>query len=420
MKLLVYGINFAPELTGIGKYTGEMAQWLAQAGHEVRAITAPPYYPAWRVQEGHSARRYRREHWQGVRVIRAPLWVPRQPGGLQRLLHLASFALSSLPALCAQWRWKPDVVWVVEPPLMCAPAAALFATLRGASAWLHIQDHEVDAAFELGLIKGRALRGAVQRAERWLMRRFDRVSTLSGRMVERTLDKGVAPERVVHFPNWVDIDGIAPLAAPSPYRAELGLAPDAVVALYSGNMGNKQGLEVIADVAHLLRDEPRIRFVLGGSGSGRAALQARCAGLPNVRFLDLQPLERLNDWLGLADVHLLPQRADAADLVMPSKLTGMLASGRAVLATAMAGTELCRVVTHDAACGRVVPPENPAAMAEALRALAADPAGRAAMGERGRRYAEAELSRDAVLRRFEAQLLALAQARPSDTRRAAV
>ena len=413
MKLLVYGINFAPELTGIGKYTGEMAQWLAAAGHEVRVITAPPYYPAWKVGEGHSARQYRTESWQGVEVMRTPLWVPNQPGGLKRLLHLGSFALSSLPVLWAQWRWKPDVVWVVEPPLMCAPAAVAFASLRGAKSWLHIQDYEVDAAFDLGLIKGPTLRRWIERAERWLMRRFDRVSTISGRMVDRARNKGVAEERVVHFPNWVDISGITPLAGPSAYRAELGLAPDAVVALYSGNMGNKQGLEVLAEAARLLQDDPRIQWVLGGSGSGRADLQARCAGLSNVRFLDLQPLERLNDWLGLADVHLLPQRADAADLVMPSKLTGMLASGRAVLATAQPGTELCRVVEQDAACGLVVPPENPAAMADALRTLAADPALRAELGANGRRYAEAELSQRAILRRFEAQLRDLVQGVPA-------
>jgi len=409
MKLLIYGLNFTPELTGIGKYTGEMSAWFAANGHEIRVITTPPYYPAWKVGAGYSASQYRTEIWNGVRVYRTPLWVPHQPGGLKRLLHLASFAASSLPVLLAQWRWKPDVVWVVEPPLMCAPAAAAFASLCGAKSWLHIQDYEVDAAFDLGLIKGNTLRRWVQGAERWLMRRVDRVSTISGRMVERAKAKGVAPERVVHFPNWVDISGIAPLAVPSAYRAELGLAPDTVVALYSGNMGNKQGLEILADVARLLQGEPRIQFVFGGNGSGRADLQARCAGLPNVQFLDLQPLERLNDWLGLADVHLLPQRADAADLVMPSKLTGMLASGRAVLATAMPETELGRVVTQDAACGLVVPPENAAAMAEALRALAADPARRAELGANGRRYAERELSQDVILRRFEAQLLALVQ-----------
>ncbi|MDO9030788.1 MAG: glycosyltransferase WbuB [Hydrogenophaga sp.] len=409
MKLVFYGINFAPDLTGIGKYTGEMAAWFAANGHDVRVITAPPYYPAWQVGEGYSASQYRTEIWNGVRVYRTPLWVPHLPGGLKRLIHLASFALSSLPVLLAQWRWKPDVVWVVEPPLMCAPAAAAFASLRGAKSWLHIQDYEVDAAFDLGLIKGDTLRRWVAGAERLLMRRFDRVSTISGRMVERSLAKGVDASRVLYFPNWVDISGITLLAAPSAYRAELGLAADAVVALYSGNMGNKQGLEILADVARLLQGDPRIQFVFGGNGSGRADLQARCASLPNVRFLDLQPLERLNDWLGLADVHLLPQRADAADLVMPSKLTGMLASGRSVLATAMPETELGRVVTQGAACGLVVPPENAAAMAEALRALAADPARRAELGANGRRYAERELSRDVILRRFEAQLLALVQ-----------
>jgi colanic acid biosynthesis glycosyl transferase WcaI len=290
-----------------------------------------------------------------------------------------------------------------------------FASLRGARSGLHIQDYEVDAAFDLGLIKGNTLRRWVQRAERWLMRRFDCVATISGRMVDRARSKGVAPARVVHFPNWVDIKRITPLNRPSTYRAELGLAPDAVVALYSGNMGNKQGLEVLVEVARLLQDDPGIQLVFGGNGSGRADLQARCAGLTNVRFLDLQPLERLSDWLGLADVHLLPQRADAADLVMPSKLTGMLASGRAVLATAMPDTELCRVVTHDAACGLVVPPESPAAMADALRALAADPAHRAKLGVNGRRHAEAELSRDVILRRFETQLLALVRGEPATT-----
>lgn len=414
MKLLFYGINYSPELTGIGKYTGEMASWFAAAGHDVRVITAPPYYPNWKVGEGYSAGRYQREERNGVTVFRTPLWVPARPGGLKRLVHLASFALASMPTLFRQWRWAPDVVWVVEPPLMCAPAAAAFASLTGAKSWLHIQDYEVDAAFDLGLIKGKTLRRWVEAAERWLLRRFDVVSTISGRMVDRAMAKGVASERVVLFPNWVDISGIAPLQQASPYRAELGFAgDDTVVVQYSGNMGNKQGLEILAEVAKLLQyDAPQVQFVFGGNGSGRADLEARCAGLPNVRFLDLQPLERLNEWLGLADIHLLPQRADAADLVMPSKLTGMLASGRAVVATTHAHTELGRVVEQDAACGLVVPPEDAKAMADAIRTLAADAAMRGSMGANGRRYAERELSQDQILKRFEQQLMALVQGHP--------
>ena len=401
MKLLVYGINFAPELTGIGKYSGEMVAWLSARGHDVRVITAPPYYPDWKVREGYSATRYTREEWHGAQVFRTPLWVPTKVNGLRRLLHLASFALASIPALLAQWRWKPDVIWMTEPPLFCTPAGLAFARLRSAKAWLHIQDYEVDAAFELGLLKGARLRTFVASAERWLLGRFDRVSTISQRMLERASAKGVQSTRLLSFPNWADISAIRPLAGPSPYRAELGIADEAVVALYAGNMGAKQGLDLLADLALALRARTDIVFVFCGGGAGRDALMARCAGLDSVRFIDLQPVERLGDLLGLADVHLLPQRADAADLVMPSKLTGMLSSGRPVLAGARPETELGQVVAQ---CGRIVPPEDAAAFAEALLALAADPALRRELGLRARRYAEERLDRDAVLARFERDL----------------
>ncbi len=403
MKVLVYGINYAPELTGVGKYSGEMASWLAAAGHDVRVVTAPPYYPDWVVWSGYSARRYTREHLQDVLVLRTPLWVPRKVNGFRRLFHLASFALASAPALLAQWRWKPDVVWVVEPALFCAPAALAFARLRSAAAWLHIQDYEVDAAFELGLLKGARLRAFVTLIERWLMGRFDRVSTISQRMLERARAKGVDAARLVSLPNWADITAIRPLQSPSAYREELGIAPDSVVALYSGNMGAKQGLELLAEAAQLLRGQSTIQFVFCGNGAGRAELMARCAAIGNVRFLGLQPVDRLGELLGLADIHLLPQRADAADLVMPSKLTGILSSGRPVVAGARPETELGKVA---ALCGIAVPPENPHAFAEAIASLAAQPVLRRQLGTRARAYAEEQFARDAVLSQFERELQA--------------
>ena len=106
MKILVYGINYSPELTGIGKYTGEMVAWMAQQGHDVRVITAPPYYPQWKVNGRYSSWRYRREEGDAI-VWRCPLYVPEQPSTLKRLLHLGSFALSSFFPLLAQRRWKP-------------------------------------------------------------------------------------------------------------------------------------------------------------------------------------------------------------------------------------------------------------------------------------------------------------------------
>lgn len=404
LKILLYGINFAPELTGIGKYTGEMAAWLAAAGHEVRVVTAPPYYPDWQVWRGYRATRYTHEVWQGVRVWRAPLWVPARPSGLKRLIHLASFALGSLPLMLRQLAWRPDLVWVVEPPLFCAPTALCVARLTGARAWLHVQDYEVDAAFALGLLQGKLARRLVTGLERWLMRRFDRVSTISDSMLSRAAAKGVAADRLMHFPNWIDLDAIQPLTAPSSYRTELGIPADAVVALYSGNMGGKQGLEIMAEAARLLADQIDLHFVFCGNGAGKAELVRLAKGLPNVRFLDLQPMERLNELLGLADIHLLPQRADAADLVMPSKLTGMLASGRAVVATAHADTELGRVVQS---CGVVVAPGDAGAFAAAIRTLARDPVRRQALGLAGRGYAELHLGMEGILSGFEAVLLGI-------------
>lgn len=412
MKILIYGINYAPELTGIGKYSGEMAEWLAAAGHEVRVISAPPYYPEWDVQAPYRAWRYQREQRNGVTVFRAPLWVPRKVSGLKRLIHLATFALGSAPALFAQWRWKPDVVWITEPPLFCTPAALAFCRMRGASSWLHIQDYEVDAAFALGVLKGERSRRAVLAVERWLMQRFDRVSTISQRMMERARSKGVAPGRLVALPNWADISAIRPLGRRSRFREQLGIRDDQVVALYSGNMGGKQGLEILGDCALALRERDDIHFVFCGTGPGREALEARCAGLPRVSFMNLQPVEQLGDLLGLADIHLLPQRADAADLVMPSKLTGMLSSGRPVIATAHEGTELATVVAR---CGLVVPPEDPEALVIAIRVLASAPEQRAQFGLAARAYAEEHLDQGAVLRRFESALAQVVQPGTGDS-----
>lgn len=405
MKILLYSMNFAPELAGIGKYSGEMADWLHAKDHDVRVIAAPPFFPHWAVFAGHSAWAYRKSERNGLTVWRAPTWVPAQPRALARVAHLLSFMLSSLPLLLAQARWKPDLVFVVEPPLFCAPAALLFAKVLGIKSWLHIQDYEVDAAFSLGHLRGAGVRRVALSLERWLLTRFDRVSTISAAMMDKARGKGIGEGRLVLFPNWVDVSAIDPASAhvaAGGYRAELGIAPDAVVVLYAGSLGTKQGIELLAEAAGLLADRPNIHFVICGNGPSRGPLMSACAGLERVHFLDLQPAERLNELLGMADIHVLPQRADAADLVMPSKLAGMLASGKAVIATAHPGTELGNVV---AGRGLVVPPGDAAVLADAIAQLAHAPALRETLGAAGRAFAQAELDQNAILSRFEQELV---------------
>lgn len=404
MRILIYGLNYAPEVTGVGKYTAEMTELLAARGHEVRVVCAPPYYPQWRVHEGYRAWRYRRETWHGVPVWRAPLWVPSQPGGLKRIVHLASFALSSLPLLVRLAAWRPQVIMLIAPTLLCAPGALAFARAVGAKSWLHIQDFEVDAAFDLGLLQGGRASRIARAAERALLCRFDVVSSISARMVERVLDKGVEASRAVCLPNWVDTNVIFPLPYPATYRRRLGIALENTVVLYSGNMGAKQGIEILGDVATTLAARPDISFVFCGDGAARHELMERCASLPNCHVLPVQPAAMLNDLLNVADIHVLPQRNGAADLVMPSKLTGMLASGRAVVAMARPGTSLFDVVSDH---GIVVPPEDSAALAAAIVTLAGDPARRATLGRAARHYAQRMLSPQSTFGVLEARLAAL-------------
>ena len=406
MKILLYGINYAPEPVGIGKYSGELAAWLASQGHQVRVITAPPYFPGWRVAGGHS-NRYGLELFAGIRIRRCPLWVPRRPSGPTRLLHLASFALSSLGPLLAQRAWRPDVVITVAPAFFCAPGALLLGRVCGRRmiTWLHIQDFELDAAFELGLLKGRLLRSLAEGWERRTLRSFDRVSSISAAMVQRFGDKGVDRSRSVLVPNWVDLKMIRPQLGAArlenPYRRELTISADQLVLMYSGSMNKKQGLDLLVEIIHELADLPQLVWLLAGEGPTKADLVEATQGLSNVRHLSLQPMERLNDWLNAADIHLLPQRAEAADLVLPSKLLGILASGRPVVASSPEGSELAVLADQAGACVR---PGDAGAFAAAIRDLVISPERRSDAGRRARLLAENHFGMEAVLSRFEQQL----------------
>ncbi len=393
MRILIYSANFAPEPTGIGKYSGEMAWWLAEHGHEVRVVCAPPYYPAWQIDEKYRWPLFRREQWRGVDVWRTPLWVPRAPKGLTRILHLLSFAISSFPVMLWQILWRPDMVLTVAPAFMCAPAGLLTAWLCRAKRWLHLQDFEVDVAFSMGLLRGRFLRRIILRMERSLLRRFDTVSTISWRMIQHLLSKGVLAGKARYFPNWVDLARIKP-PKNGGFRAQLGIAPDVIVVLFSGTLSGKQGLMVIPEAAKLLVSRRDIVFVVCGDGVMKPQLESAAAGLANVRFMPLQPSGRVSDMLGMADIHLLPQSPDASDLVLPSKLCGMLASGRPVIATCRSETEISEIVSR---CGLVVAPENSAELARAITRLADNPPVRAALGRRARRFAEENFEREAVL-----------------------
>lgn len=404
-KILIISMFYEPEQIGIGKYTTEMAKRLVEQGMQVRVVTAFPFYPEWKRYAGYPAWRFHKEKMDGVEVIRCPLYVPARVNALTRLLHLVSFGLTSSLAILAQIVWGPDYVFSVMPTITNWPAAILTARLCGSQSWLHVQDFEFDLALSLRILPNRRyLIWLMQKIDHWLYHSFDVVSTISHCMVKRLVEeKHLAGSRTYFFPNWVDTQEIKPQPGPNWYRQQLGIDDDQIVVLYSGNMGRKYGLEVLGGVSRQLARNDEFVFVFAGDGVARLELESVCADLTNVYFLPVQPVERLNDLLNAADIHVLPQRATAADYMMPSKLLGMLASGKPVVATAPANSEI-GVLTRG--CSVLVEPENAAALTEAIVALGRSPTRRQELGRLGRQLVETMYAKEQVLAHFHQRLTA--------------
>jgi colanic acid biosynthesis glycosyl transferase WcaI len=404
MRILVVGINYAPDLIGVAKYNTELCEVLVSFGHEVRVVTAPPYYPEWSIPRAYRGWRYRSEVINGVSVTRSPIYVPGKPTGARRLIHHASFAVTSLwPVISASLHWRPDVVFSVAPSLMSARFPAWIARRINAVSWLHLQDFEVDAAFDLGVLSNKRLRAPMVAVERKILRAFDCVSTISPQMLDRLAAKGVDRKRIHEVRNWTDTSEITPGNRRTRFRAEMHLDDSHFVGLYSGTMSNKQGLELIIEAArHLDQTGSNIRFVLCGDGPYKAMLQSLAGGLTNVQFLGLQAGESFVQLLKTADFHLIPQKAAAADLVLPSKLGGIFATGQPVIVMASPGTGLAAEV---AGAGLIISPGDAHALATAVRTLANSPDLCSSLGNGAREIALLRWDKAPILRSLEKSIL---------------
>lgn len=402
MKILVYGINYHPEMTGIGKYSGEMTKWFAGHGHQVRVVTAPPYYPDWKVWPDHASWRYRKHQEDGVSVVRCPLYVPAQPSALKRLIHLASFSLTSLPVVLAQLRWKPDLILLVVPTMFCAPQALLLAKLTGAKSVVHVQDYEVDALFGLGMAKGGFIKRIAFGVEQAIFKAFDRVSTISSGMLSRARQKGVEEDALIFFPNWSETARFQGVERSPELLMRLGVDPAKKVVLYSGNIGEKQGLETVIQAAQELRSHAHLQFLIVGEGAGKARLvaQASSAGLNNVVFATLQPYEDLPALLASADCHLVVQKRGAADAVLPSKLTNILAVGGNAVITADAETSLGELCAEFQGIAQLVEPESCSALVQGILSALSMPAPNLVASG----YAQEYLDKERILSRFMASV----------------
>ncbi len=401
-RILLTSLYYAPDSTGIGPYSTQLAEHLAATGYDVTAVTGMPHYPAWRVDAGYRRRFAVTERRGGVDVRRRWHFVPRTHSVVTRALYEGSFFASGLSMLRLE---RPQAILAVTPALAGGALARIAAQRFKVPYGLIVQDLTGAAAAQSGLRGGRTVAAAVRAAEGWAARGAAAVGIVAEGFRPYLEGLGVDPARIRRVRNWTQTPPA--VRERDAVRATLGWSPDSVVCLHAGNMGAKQGLEHVIEAARIAAaEEPRLLFVLMGDGGQRPTLegQAARAGLPNVRFLPLQPAAAVADVLGAADVLLVNQRASVRDMALPSKLTSYFAAGRPVVAAVASESETA-AETEWSGGGIVCAPDDPRALLGAIGRIVAD----AGLGEHlaasARRHAREVLSREPALRSYE-QLLA--------------
>jgi len=398
LRFLIFGINYYPELTGIGKYTAEMCEWLTSKGYEVSVITANPYYPEWKIFS-----EYKNSFSKGikdkVKIYRNPLYIPSTVSGKKRILHEMSFILSSsVTWIKFLFKKRYDIIVCIAPPFHLGFFGLIYKKIRGGLLVYHIQDLQVDAAKELELIKSRTLLRWITVLEKYILKKVDIITTISQGMKMKIEQKKIQKD-VFLVPNWVDTQFIKPLPRTKSLREALGYSNTDFLILYSGNLGEKQGLEVIVQAAKSLESEQRIKFLICGNGVFKARLKtlANECYLKNVKFIDLLPYDKLPQLLNSADVHLILQKLNVADLVLPSKLTGIVSSGGASIVTASPGTTLYETVKKHK-LGKVIDPENVDSLVNAINECMISDI--TEYKTCARNYAEEFLNKDRILGEF--------------------
>ena len=401
-KVLLIGGNYFPEPTGIGKYNGEMMKWLAEQGNDCTVVTTYPYYPHWKIQSPYEKSSF----WfksekisvattQSINVIRCPHYVPKTPNGITRLISEFSFFFTAYIAVLALiFKKRFDYIITVAPPFEIGLLGLFYKLVRGGKLLYHIQDLQVDAARDLQMIKSKIIIGIFLKIESFIIRNADVVSTISLGMMDKVKEK--SKKDVVLFPNWVDTDAFYPIANRAELKRQYGFNSTDTIILYAGGIGQKQGLEAILDAAKTLENVESFKFAICGSGPYKEKLVSlkEEMNLKNVFFLPLQPFAEFNAFLNLADIHLVLQKAGAADLVLPSKLTTILSVGGVAIVTASEGTSLYNIM-NSTNMGILIEPENQEALVSAITNV--KDVEFKEMGLNARYYAEANLSNNQIL-----------------------
>jgi colanic acid biosynthesis glycosyl transferase WcaI len=399
VRILVLNQYFHPDRSATAQLLTELCEDLSRR-HELHVISGRPSYnvlPADAAEPAVAPDSVRVSQTWSTSFDRA--WMPG------RLTNYATYLSTSLFAAIASQR--PDVVLAWTDPPLIGMVAALAARSRRVPFVLGTQDIFPDVAIELGRLRSRAAIAVLRRASNFQLRSAARVVSLGRDMNRRLIDLGVPESRIRTVSNWSDGRVVRPREPSSSLRSAWQI-DDHFVVMHSGNVGLTQGLETLLDAAEILREHREIAILIVGDGAAKGHLERESAqrGLTNVRFLDFQPKASLSESLGAADAHLVALKRGLEGFIVPSKLYGIMAAGRPVIAATAERSEAALVVAeHD--CGIRVEPDDPAALADAiLRMRKAD---REAMGRRARHAFERLYDRPLATSAYEDVLVEAVQ-----------
>lgn len=392
----VLSLHYPPEPTGNAPYSGALAASLTIDGYKVTAHAGHPHYPEWKVYDGYGGWT-RIEHLNGVEVQRRRHYVPRPPRGVRRLLSEVTFGMR---LFCAPWR-SPSVVVAMSPSLFATALAAIRVRLTPRRPRLIVWVQDI---YSLGMAETGEGGEFAQRVTRWVekltYRSADKVVVIHQRFAYFVMkDLGVSASKVTVIRNWTHLepsDVIETEAA----KARLGWPNGATVAVHTGNMGTKQGLENIVDAARLAdcKGAP-VHFILVGEGSEARRLKEYARGISRLEFVDTLNDREYRLALGAADVLLVNEKRGVSAMAMPSKLTSYFDAGRPIVAATDFGSiSASEVAAADA--GIVVPAGEPCALLDAILELGKDPKAAQRYGANGRRHREAVLSQDRAMEQW--------------------
>jgi colanic acid biosynthesis glycosyl transferase WcaI len=408
MKILILSINYWPEVTGIGAFTTYRAEYLAAAGHEVEVCTTFPYYPSWEVAPEYAGTLVKDQTHNGVGIFRSLCYVPRVPSSVRRILHEGSFIFTSF--LRALVRKRPDVIFVISPPLGLAASAILLSRLRGIPYIFDVEDLQPDSAAEHNMLPQWALK-FLYKVEAAAYKNAALVTTLTSGMRKQIVAKGVPAEKVALIEPRMDA-ALAEIDAEEgqAFRKKYGIGDEFLV-VHSGNIGIKQGLDVIVDAAALNHGDKSTLFLIVGDGGDRQRIQQRAQkmGLENLRFLPLLDEIDFRGLLAASGVCLVTQRKSASEIAFPSKVVTYLAAGCALLASVNEQSEIAQTILESEA-GVVVEGENPQALLDA--AIKLKSANLEQFGQNARGYAYLRWSSARVLGNLERCLLSVVITEP--------